>query len=248
MGVTRCRKLAIISLAICWPALFVLTHMPMPEEVKSVELSDKILHFLAYATLVFLLWIALNPERKVRWQETTVWWVLLTVVAYGIIDEFLQGYVGRSCEVMDFVSDLAGAFTSCIILTFFTFWPAAVILGALLICGLTNITPEGLAGISPIGNAMFHLFSYAVFTLLWIHCMRLFDSLRTPKAQWLIAALALPTALLLVVKGYSISLGREFPMQDIVLSVGGIVAVVGVVSAAVLFGQRAAQGLPGSDG
>jgi len=254
MAVRRRRKLAIISLALCWPALFVLTHMPMPEEVEGVELSDKTFHFLAYATLVFLLWIALNPERKVRWQKATVWWVLLTVVAYGIIDELLQGYVGRSCEVMDFVSDLAGAFTSCIILTFFTFWPAAAILGALLICGLTNITPEGLAKISPIGNAMFHLFSYAVFALVWIRCTappqaRLSDSFRILRAdrKWLITALAAPIALLAVVKGYSIARGRCFPIEDVILSVVGIVGAVGIW-AAVLFRRSANQGAERPDG
>jgi len=248
MAVTRRRKLAIISLAIYWPTLFVFAHIPIPEEVQRAGISDKALHFLAYAILVFLLWIALHPERKVRWRKATVWWVLLTVGAYGIIDELLQDYVGRSCEMADLAADLAGAFTGCVILTFFTFWPAAVIIVAAIIFGLTNIARERLADVVPVANAMFHLFSYAVFTLIWIRYMappqvRLSDSLRAlkPNRKWLITALAAPIALLVVVKGYSMAQGRDFPIQDVILSVVGIGGAVGIC-VALLTRQSANQG------
>jgi len=254
MAVTRRRKLAIISLAIYWPTLFVFAHIPIPEEVQEAGVSDKNLHFLAYATLVFLLWIALSPERKVRWRKATVWRVLLIVAAYGVIDELLQDYVGRSCDVMDLAADLVGAFTACVILTFFTFWPAAVILGGALICGLTNIAREELTDIVPVANAMFHLFSYAVFALIWIRCtappqVRLSDSLRVlkPNRKWLITALTPPIALLVVVKGYSIAQGRDFPIHDVILSVGGIVGAVGIW-AAILFRRSANQGPERPDG
>jgi len=232
MAVTRRRKLAIISLAIYWLTLFVLTHIRMPKEVQKAGVSDKTLHFLAYATLVFLLWIALNPERKVRWRKPTVWWVLLTVATYGIIEELLQGYVGRSCEMADLVADLAGAFTGCVILTFFSFWPAAVIIVAAIIFGLTNIAREKLADIVPVANAMFHLFSYAVFTLIWIGYMlspqvRLSDSLRAskPNPKWLIT----------------------FPIQDVILSVAGIAGAVGICTA-LLLRQSANHPAPDPDG
>ncbi len=248
MAVTRRRKLAIISLAIYWPTLFVFAHIPIPEEVRDAGVSDKALHFFAYAILVFLLWIALNPERKVRWRKATVWWVLLIVAVYGVIDELLQDYVGRTCDVMDMVADLVGAFAGCVILTFFAFWPAAFILVAAVIFGLTNVARKSPADFAPFANAMFHLFSYAVFALIWIRCMappqvRLSDTLRVlkPNRKWLITALASPIALLVVAKGYSIAHGREFPIHDVILSVGGIVGVVGIW-AAVLFRRSANQG------
>ena len=237
-------------MAIYWPTLFVFTHIPIPDEVQQAHLLDKALHVLAYMILAFLLWISVKPDCKVRWHKAAVWQVLLAVALYGIIDEVLQGYWGRSCEVMDWVADLVGALTGCLILTFFTFWPAAVICGAVLIFGLTNIACEKLSDVVPVANAMFHLFSYAVFTLIWIRCMRRFQTLRVskPELKWLIAALAPPMMLFVAVKGYSIALGREFPMQDVILSVGGIVTVVGAVWAVFSYRKSTAQGTPDSDG
>ena len=250
MALTRRRKLAIISLAIFWPTLFVLSHIPIPKQVQQADVLDKGLHVLAYMTLVFLVWISLNPEDRVRWRKATVWCVLLTIAVYGVIDEVLQQYVGRSCDRMDWVADMAGALTGCLVLTFFSFWPAAAICGAVLICGLTNIARERLADVAPVANAVFHLFSYAIFTLTWIRCMRRFQTLRVPrpKLKWLLTALTPPMLLLVVVKGYSIWLGREFPIQDVILSVGGIVTVVGVVWAMFLYRKSTAQGTPDSDG
>lgn len=253
MAVTHRWKLAIVALAVYWPTLFILAHIPIPQEVQEAGVSDKALHFLAYATLVFLLWIALNPQRKVCWRRATVWWVLLTVVVYGIIDELLQSYVGRSCEAMDFVSDLAGALTSCIILTYLTFWPAAVVIVAVIIFGLTNIARQELAEVVPLTNAMFHLFSYAVFTLIWVHYtvspqVRRSDTFRISKLEpkWLITTLTPPIALLVVVKGYSLAVGREFPIYDVVLSLAGIVGAAAICTA-VLMRQSANQGPPGPD-
>jgi VanZ family protein len=272
MTVTRRWKLAIVALVVYWPTLFILAHIPIPGKVRDAGVSDKVLHFLAYLILVFLFWIVLNPNRKVCWRKAAAWLVLLTMLVYGIMDELLQGYWGRSCDVMDLVADLAGVFAGLILLTFFTVRPAAVIICGATIFGMTNVARVKLADYVPVANAIFHLFSYAVFTLLWINCMvprGRFDSLKPPWGRWpaprpqgsrrkvspgglaggIAAALALPTVMLLVTKGYSIALGKEFPVQDIILAVVGIAAAVGAVSvsAAVLFRQSTAQ-VPGAGG
>jgi VanZ family protein len=262
MTVTRRWKLAIVALAVYWPTLFILAHIPIPGKVRDAGVSDKALHFLAYLILVFLFWIVLNPNRKVCWRKAASWLVLLTMLVYGIMDELLQGYWGRSCDVMDLVADLAGIFAGLILLTFFTVRPAAVIICGATIFGMTNVARVKLADYVPVANAIFHLFSYAVFTLLWINCMAprgRFDSRKPPWGRWpaprpqgtlaggIAAALALPTVMLLVTKGYSIALGKEFPVQDIILAVVGIAAVVGAVSVAVLFRQSTAQA-PGAPG
>jgi VanZ family protein len=257
MTVTRRWKLAIVALAVYWPTLFILAHIPIPGKVRDAGVSDKVLHFLAYLILVFLFWIVLNPNRKVCWRKAASWLVLLIMLVYGIMDELLQGYWGRSCDVMDLVADLAGVFAGLILLTFFTVRPAAVIICGATIFGMTNVARVKLADYVPVANAIFHLFSYAVFTLLWINCMvprGRFDSLkppwgRWPAPRWIAAALAVPMVMLLVTKGYSIALGKEFPVQDIILAVVGIAAVVGAVSvsAAVLFRQSTAQA-PGAGG
>lgn len=250
------RNLAIVSLAVYWPTLFLLAHIPIPKEVQKAGVSDKVLHFLAYATLVFMFWIALNPQRKVCWRKAAVWWVLLAVAVYGIIDELLQSYVGRTCDAMDFVSDLAGALTSCIILTYLTFWPAAVVIVAVIIFGLTNIARRELAEVVPLTNAMFHLFSYAAFTVIWIRCMAslrvrrnvrcAMHTLRFLDPKWLITAMMPPVALLVVTKGYSLAVGREFPIYDVILAMGGIVGAAAIWTA-VLTRRSAIQGALGPE-
>ncbi len=235
MAGSRYRKLAIVSLLIYWPTLFILAHVPVPRLVRSAEVSDKALHFLAYLILTFLLWFVFNLDRKARRRRAAVCWVVLVAATYGIVDEVLQGYVGRSCDVMDFGADLAGVLTGLIVLSLFSFWPAAAVVLGIVIFGLSNVARVNPAELLPLTNAMFHLFAYAGFTFLWICCIRPFASLIPPSPKWLMAAPALPVALLLVVKGYSARLGRGFAIQEVILSLAGIAVVVGIVWAASFF-------------
>ncbi|MBN2138243.1 MAG: VanZ family protein [Sedimentisphaerales bacterium] len=244
MALTRRRKLAIASLAVYWPVLFILAHIPIPGVVRKAGVSDKGLHFLAYLTLVFLFWIATNPERKVLWRRSAVWWALLIVVLYGITDELLQGVVGRSCDVRDLAADLAGAVTGLVLLTIFSFWPAALIVGGALIFGIANIARVKPSDIMPIGNAAFYLLSYAIFTLVWIRCMRRFATIKAPKPRWVITASALPAALLGAVKAYSVITGRGLGIQDVILAIMGIAAGVGIVWWTAIVRRRAARKNP----
>jgi len=241
MTLSHRQKLAIAVLALYWPALFVLAHIPIPRLVHNARVSDKTLHFLAYLILVFLLWFAISPDRKASWRRAAGWWVLLVLTVYGVVDELLQGYVGRNCDVRDLGANLAGILAGLILLSLFTFWPAALMVAGATIFGLTNITRTNLAKQLPTTMAMFHLFSYATFTLLWIRYMRYRPSLRVSRAKWLIVALALPTALLLIVKSFSIILGKELVVKDIVLSVVGIAAVVVIISLTALFRRTQSQ-------
>jgi len=236
MALSRQQKVTIISLVSYWLTLFILTHIPIPLLVREAGVSDKSLHFLAYLILVFLLWFAISPGKKVNWRRPAVWWILFVIVAYGIFDEWLQGYVaGRSRDVMDFVANLAGTLTGLILFSFFTFWPAALLVAGTVIFGLTNITRANLADVMPITNAMFHLFAYSIFTMLWIRYVQLFLSLRPPKPKWLITALAAPIGLLLTVRLFSVIFGKDFAVPDIIISVGGIVVVIATIYLAALF-------------
>jgi len=232
MAVSRHQKLAIVSLLIYWPTLFILAHIPVPQLVRSAGVSDKALHFLAYLILTFLLWFVFNPDRKARRRKAAFCWVAFVAATYGIVDELLQGYVGRSCDVTDFGADLAGAFTGLIVLSLFSFWPAATVVLGIVIFGLSNVARVNPAELLPLTNAVFHLFAYAGFTFLWIRCISPVASLKPPCPKWMMAAPALPVALLLAVKGYSASLGRGFGIQEVILSVAGIAVVVGIVWAA----------------
>jgi len=230
MALSRRQKLTIGALIFYWPTLFILAHIPIPQLVREAHVSDKSLHFIAYLILVFLLWFALNPDRKVSWRRASAWWVLLIMAVYGVADELLQRYMAtRSCDVRDYVADLVGSLTGLILFSFLNFSLALLIVVGITIFTLTNIARANLTDLIPITNAMFHFFAYGFFTLVWIQYIHLYLLSKARGYKWIIASLALPIGFLLSVKLLSIILGREFVVQDVVISVAGIVIVVFVV-------------------
>lgn len=229
------QRLIIISLLIYWPAIFIVAHIPIPELVYKARVSDKSLHFLAYMVLVFLLWFAISPDRKVNWRKAAVWWVLLVVVWYGVLDELLQGYVGRMCDARDFVANLAGALASLILLSIFSFWSASLLVAGIGLFLLTNLCRANLADLLPITSLLFHLLAYGLFTMLWIRYMYLFLSLKAPQRKWLFGALSLPIAFLFVVKLFSVILDKNFSVQNVVISCVGIAVAVMAVYLTALF-------------
>src|SRR4030042_2153286 len=145
MVLSRRQKLTIISLLVYWPGVFILAHIPIPRLVYKAGVSDKGLHFIAYLILVFLLWFAISPNRKVNWRKAAAWLVLIVVVWYGVFDEVLQGYVGRTCDIRDFFADLAGTVAGLVLFTFFTFWPVLLAVTGIAIFILTNLIRANLA-------------------------------------------------------------------------------------------------------
>ena len=223
------QKLIIISLLLYWPAIFVLAHIPIPQLVYKAQVSDKTLHLVVYLILVFLLWFAVSPDRRVNWRKAAVWWVFLIMAGYGGVDELLQGYVGRSCDIKDFLANLVGVTGGLILFSFLTFWPALLAVTGITIFCLTNLARANLTELVPVTNAMFHLLAYAVFTMLWIRQIHPLPSkMSMPKR--LIIALAVPIGLLLVVKLFSVVSGRYFTVFDVIISGAGIaIAPVGYV-------------------
>ncbi len=234
MALSRRQKLTIGALILYWLVLFTLAHVPIPQLVFRAHVSDKSLHFTAYLILAFLFWFAINPERKVNWLRASAWWVLLVLAGYGIADEVLQDLSGRSCDIMDYVADLIGAITGLILFSFFSFWLALLITTSVAIFALTNVARANLADLIPVTNAMFNFLAYGFFTVVWIQCIYLFLSPKAPPLLasarkqwgWLITALALPMLFLLAVRVFSAILGKEFVVQDVVLSIAGIVTAV----------------------
>ena len=236
MTLSHQQKIAVCVLALYWPALFVLTHVPIPRVVQEADVSDKSLHFLAYLILTFLLWSAVSINQKVNWRRAMPWLVLSVIVVYGILDEWLQGYVaGRSCDVRDFFMDLAGALAGLIISSFLTFWPAGLLATATFIFGITNVTRANLANLLPVTNTLFHLFAFAILAVLWIQCMQILPAVKAPKARWLILAIAGPTGFLIIVKLFSVIAGKELAFSDIIIAFGAIAAVVTVFYSRALF-------------
>ena len=262
MTLSRLQKAAIGSLVVYWPGLFILAHIPVPQFVRQAGVSDKSLHFMAYLVLVFLLWLAVSGHKKVNWRKAGVWWILLVVVLYGLLDEWLQGYVGRQPDIIDFSANLAGIFTGLIVLSVFSFWPAALLVTAIIIFTLTNLARapeslvsvlEGVTGLSstdllPVITAALSLFGYGLLAFLWIRCVRYLPLLKDSKLKWLIAVSAPPTAFLLVVKLASLISGRSPTRQNVIISLLGIAAVTLVAFIAAFSRRRDAEKfLPDND-
>ena len=241
MTLSRQQKITTIVLVLYWSVLFVFAHIPIPQVVRQAGVSDKSFHFLAYLILVFLLWFTVSAGKRVNWCRASPWLVLLIILVYGIIDEWSQSYVaGRSSDVLDFVADLAGTITGLILFSVFTFWPAGLLVTATVIFGMANVAQANLAELLPVASAAFHLFAYAIFTMLWAQCIDLFSpgiSLKRTKAKWVKAALAGPVVLLLTVKLFSVILGKEFALPDMTISIGAIVVVVAAICLSASFNK-----------
>lgn len=99
------RRAVVTLLVIYWLIIFAGTHLPFGARA-GIHLTDKLLHFLAYCGLGFLLaWTALR--LRPTWAGILM---LLTVIAgYGLADELSQAFVPhRSTEVLDWVADFCG--------------------------------------------------------------------------------------------------------------------------------------------
>ena len=95
------------ALGVYWVALCVGTHVP-GRCVGTPLISDKAIHFLAYAGLSFLI-ATLLPLLGVRgWR--VYGGALIVAACYGAIDELGQIPVpGRTADIADWWADVAGA-------------------------------------------------------------------------------------------------------------------------------------------
>ncbi len=221
------QKITLAILAAYWIALLIATHIPLPKIVYQAHVSDKWLHFLAFMNLVFLLWFSFRPDDKVSWRSRLVWLLILAVCAYGGLDELTQPYFGRTCDLYDFLSNVAAIITGLLIVTFLSFWQALPVVLAITIFGLTNLARANLSKLVPISDVLFHIFAYACFTLSWIQFMRVY--LPRVTGIWrLLLIIDIPLCLLLVVKAASLLTGRHFAATDLLFAVLGISGVVSI--------------------
>jgi VanZ family protein len=219
--------LTIIALVLYWPAIFTLTHIPIPRSpLFEVHISDKALHFIAYFILVFLLWFAINPNTKVSWRKPAAWWILFVVVWYGVFDEWLQGYVGRDPDVMDFLADLSGSVTALILLSVLNFWTAALIVTGGTIFIFTNFARANPAEWIGLPGFVFYLLSYIFFSALWMRWMYHFVPVRILQPKWLIGALGMPLLFLALTNLFSMIVVGNENILGIVFPAVGIIAVV----------------------
>jgi len=95
-------------------ALFALSTLPGNDPfLNSVDISDKIKHFVAYFVLgiTFCMWIS-----NKKWLSRPFACGLLIIflcTLFGASDEYHQAFVpGRSCDIYDLATDCAGGITA----------------------------------------------------------------------------------------------------------------------------------------
>jgi len=237
------RKVVIAALALYWPTLFVLGHIPVPQVLRKAHMYDKSLHLLAYMILTFLLWSVIKPRDRVNWRKAAVWCLLAAIAVYGVCDEWLQRLVAdRSMDPRDFAADVIGAGVALGLLTFLSFWPTAVIISGATIYTLAVFTRANLTALLPVTMSMFHLLTHATFTLLWIGYLRQSPHRPRTSLRWVAVSLSLPLALVVVTKASTMLSGKAFEGWDIVAAVAGVFAAVAVTGIAAAFARRKIQG------
>lgn len=239
MQLLRRHKYILLSLGIYWPALFVLTHIPVPKIAEQSGMSDKTMHLLAYMALVFFVWLAISPYEKVNWRRMKVWLILAAIMAYGLFDEWLQSKVGRQMEWLDLLGDAKGAVLGLIILTFLSFWPAIIVVSTIFIFSLSNLSHLLTEYADYYFNTAFHLTAYTTLTLLWIQHLDRWLQYRRNHPLWPLVGLILPVGLLALVKITGWYYYRQnIWWVDIATAIFGIAAAVLVSWLVYLFGKK----------
>ena len=222
-------KITVILLILYWSTLLILAHIPIPELVRNAGVSDKCLHFLAYLTLTFLFWFSISTHDKVNWRKFSVWLVLIIITIYSSVDELVQEYFGRTCDIMDIAANLAGILTGLFIFSFLAFWPSALVVTGIVIFCMTNIMQTNLADLLPVTSSVIYSAAYSIFTAIWLQNVTLLFSENALKLKFFFIATGLPIGLLTMVKITSLILGKDFRMQDIILSLVAITVVASAV-------------------
>lgn len=216
----------VIGLILYWPALFIATHMPVPQFVGKMGVSDKTLHYMAYLVLVSLVWWSISPHEKVNWKKPKVWAVLAVLACYGAVDEYLQGFVHRSPDKYDFIADFSAAMTGLVILTIFSFWPALLIILGTVFFMMTCLTRFYILFDNENINIAFYLLTNAILTLVWVQNIHRYIGTRRMGGKWWIAAMSVPLMFVGLTFGYSYFKGQEIWKYDIISAMTGVLLAV----------------------
>jgi VanZ family protein len=216
------RKLVIFALLFYWPTLFIISHIPIPGVVYKARISDKMLHTAAYLILIFLLWYSGGIARKVNWKKPLAWLLILIIGVYALLDEVIQGMVGRNFDFMDMAADAIGGLLGLILFSVFSFWASFLVVTGAVVFILTNLAKANLSELMPRMDAVFHLTAYAVFTLLWMKNSCHFKFLKESKILFAASAFLVPAVFLAAAKIYARVMERSFSAQSVYLALGGI--------------------------
>ena len=105
-----------------WSALFISTHIPMPELGSLPQNSDKLMHFVAYAGLAFLLGARVSVSSPLTGKLAGKIFAITSV--YAVIDELLQTipFLHRTGDPFDALADCLGSVIGLLLLFLVRTW------------------------------------------------------------------------------------------------------------------------------
>lgn len=107
-----------------WVFLFLSTHLPNLRLDIPLS-SDKRAHVIAFGILAFLFWRFVETFRRPV-PSATVYYAAVVLVVYAGLDEYLQQFVGRGTDWMDWLADLLGLGVVLVLLEARRRWVARV--------------------------------------------------------------------------------------------------------------------------
>jgi VanZ family protein len=107
------RRFLQVALIAYWLFALIMTHIPKPPPIGP-EVSDKLIHFLAYGLLGGLLFLTMWITRpQLRYLPPVA---LAILIAYAAFDELTQPLFGRAAGFDDWLADCAGALVAVAVL------------------------------------------------------------------------------------------------------------------------------------
>jgi VanZ family protein len=106
----RMKHIFTYALVLWWAFLLLMTHLPKPPPLGP-EMNDKTAHLVAYAILGVLVYVNLRARGRAPALGGLL--AISLVIVGGALDEWTQPISGRSCDLMDWCADVAGAATVC---------------------------------------------------------------------------------------------------------------------------------------
>lgn len=91
-----------------WIFLFCATHFPKLKLATRIPNTDKTLHFVSFGLLAFCYWkFAETFHRPLG--APFVWRTVVVLAVYAAVDEYLQQFVNRGADWVDWLADMVGA-------------------------------------------------------------------------------------------------------------------------------------------
>ncbi|MFR9546635.1 MAG: VanZ family protein [Rikenellaceae bacterium] len=111
----KLRVAMVVATIFYWVVISTLSLVSFSNDIPEIKIPyiDKIVHFLFYIGLNFLLLTTLFVMNKDSWRY--IIGVTLVAILYGVVIELIQPLTGRSCEVLDIVANSMGAISGVLL-------------------------------------------------------------------------------------------------------------------------------------